>query len=189
MKRLIMILVLATAVSVLAQDKPYLQRYHTSAVLDSTEQKTMYLFHPQVDWVYSGSKPSVLSWTKPDSTDLISKVKKQDITGDIFITVVPEAVTAEESDSLYTYAKPFVYEENTSKWYESANDSTFLIFGKDLYVSGTMDYLNWTDGKAYTLHLSGEVWGSPAIAFRFGQLAGDVADADTKLNITVEIRR
>ena len=186
MKRVIAFLFLTSVA--LCQEKPYLQRWSTTVTLDSSETKTMYLIHPGVDWIGSDKNP-VLMWEKPDGDAAISKVDKRDLTGDVFVTVVPEAVTAEESDSLGTYMKPFSYEENTEEWYESGNDSTFLQFGKGIYTAASMRYLDWDDGEAYTIHLSGELWASPGIAFRWEQAADDVADADVKLNITVEIRR
>jgi len=189
MKRLLIIcLVLLISASLFGQyNRSYIKRYDITVTLDSTESEILYIPWPAPDFIFVNSDPGI--YTSLDSLDAPAIHEFYETTGGMFIHIIPEYITAEESDSFLSYIKPLTYDPNKLKWYTSKNDSTFLYYGKGIYTAASATMLDWDNGECYTVDLGGETWRCAGIALYLQQYAYDTATADTKFYIVVYIRR
>lgn len=153
-----------------------------TVTLDSTTTSTVYVPFPTDDWDRSSTNVSTTALTISSSqygkAELLA-------TGDYYISIVVDAVT-EESDSLYAYINPYFFDKTKEAWYINTTDKTWLCFDTPgVYTKSAVDYLNWTDGGAYGVQLSNELWSCAGFVVVFGQKAYDVAGAYTTVNVGV----
>jgi hypothetical protein len=153
----------------------------TTVTLDSSDSQTLYVTFPYTAGPTSARRIQI-STTKPTSTSAQAINPVFSSSGNVFVHVIPDTLTRQESDSLYAYIKPLVYDSNKKDWYTSEKDSTFLVFDTiGMYSSTVADYLDWTHGKCYTTTLTNELWPCAGFTITFVQRAFNVATADTKL--------
>jgi len=159
----------------------------TSILLDSTETQTIYIAFPSPSGPGDNSVPYDTStiFTASD----ITGISKQFTAKSIHISIVPDTITIQESDSLVAYYHPLNWSPSKTAWYKASNDSTFLVFStRASYTNATVSYLDWTHGKNYSAFLTEAlIWPGSGIAITFVQYAFDNAGSATTLNIEVYI--
>ena len=149
--------------------------------LDSAVAKVFYIPWPTTRW----SQQTTLDTVALTTAHPAYQRQELQATGDVFIGVVLEEITA-ESDSLIAWIKPYWFDTTKESWYESANDSTFLVLDTPgVYAQAGVDYLDWTTAKSYSVQLSNELWSSGGFTLTFKQYTYDNAGASTRVNLSV----
>ena len=156
--------------------------YYT-VTLDSTAETIVYYIFPPPAGENSNNRTAI-STVAPTSASDQAKNLDFNAKGAIVISMIPDTVTAQESDSLYAYVQSLVYDKNKATWYRATNDTLFLVFDTPgTYTATAIDYLNWTHENCYTSSIGGTSGILPVAGFALtiGQYANDNAGADTKL--------
>ncbi len=189
MKRFILALLTIFVASAFAQTNTQLEMnlmkgQWTSTWLAGTEKDTVFVIFPSDRLDASGGIDTVAASTNETQANRNAWVG----TGDVFITIIPEVGTAEESDSLYAYFKPYAYNNSKDAWYVIKNDSTFAVFNtQNEYVDETIHWLNWTAGTCYGIQLSNELWSCGGFVFILGQKAINTTNASARVYVGVYI--
>jgi|GEM_PF-3030763 len=150
--------------------------------LDSTETQNVYVSFPYPDHGFYFR----VDTTRLKSAERVSTNQLMSGTGNVFVNIVIDSLTRDESDSLAPYMKPFSYSVGKKYWYESENDSLFIDFTTaGDYTSTSAVYLDHSHEKMYTAQLSGWMWSSGGLVFKFSQTANDVAGAKHRVYFTI----
>lgn len=189
MKKVLILLFVLFAVSLFAQGKvisvPIIIPESTTITLDSTATSTIYVSFPPPSGPTSASRTAI-STTAFSATSAQSVNRVFSSTGDVYVSFVADTSVREESDSLTAWIQPYVYEINKNAWYETAADSTFLVFDTPgTYIATSADYLNWTHGKLYGVPLSNELWPCSGFSITFYAKQFNTAGSQTKLYLTI----
>ena len=147
--------------------------------LDSTSTKTVYIAFPSARVGLQSTKLD----TAALGTGLTTYTEGEfSGTGNMFLSIVVDSLADDVLDSLASWMKPYTFNKTKEAWYQSANDSTFLIWDTvNDYTATTIDYLNWTHGKCYTIQLSNELWQCGGLAIVFRQVAAHTAAGATRV--------
>jgi len=150
--------------------------------LDSAVAKVFYIPWPTTRW----SQQTTLDTVALTTAHPAYQRQELQATGDVFVQVLMDTVTRDESDSLIAWIKPYTYDYNKEAWAESANDSTFLVLDTPgVYAQAGVDYLDWTHGKTYTVQLSNELWSSGGFTLHFKQYTYNTAGASSRAFVGV----
>ena len=186
-KLLTMLILLALCVPVSAQTTyqarhPRITAQYLTVTLDSTATATVYcLFRPTRE-----SNLFSISETAPTSTAQATRLEEWSCTGDVFISMVLDTLTNQESDSLYAYVQPYVYDATKAAYYTVQTQIEYLVFDTDdTYTQATVDYLDWSQGLCYGTSLSGALWPCAGFVLTIGQAAFDEAGAATTVYLAV----
>ena len=155
----------------------------TTVTLDSTASSTIYYIYPPPAGPGSPYRTAI-STTAPTSASAQAQNLEFDAKGALTISIIPDSVTADESDSLYAYVQTLIYDPNEAAWYASSNDTLYLVLDTPgTYTATSIDYLNWTSGSCYTADLGGDIMPGAGLAVTVGAYQNDTAGADVKLYV------
>lgn len=179
------LLILALCAPVVAQQQvwhPEIKVEHLTVTLDSTATATVYcLFWPTRE----GARFSI-SETAPTSTSAQARLAEYTATGDVFVSMVLDTLTNQESDSFYVSIQPYVYDNTKQAFYTVQSHIDYLVLDTDdSYTSATVDYLDWTHGNCYGASLTGALWPTAGFVITLGQAAFDEAGAATTVYLSV----
>jgi hypothetical protein len=188
MKRLIVALLLLTwlplqAQSVVNQNEIMVE--YVTIELDSTATANLYvLFQPTKEggrYAISETAP-----TKANTGERQTTLKRGLGTGDLAISIIPDTLTRQESDSLAVYYYPYVWDETKAAYYSATTDVKYLVFDTaDTYVQTAIDYLDWTHGTMYTSAFSGRILPFSGIHIVFDQKAYDTSTSASTLYVGI----
>ena len=91
-------------------------------------------------------------------------------------TVADTSEKRQDSDSLYMYIRPLIYDNNKATWYPSTNDTSFFLFDSTGTTGKALSYFDWTHGLCYTTNIDGSGGAPPGYAITVGQVATDIAN-------------
>ena len=159
---------------------------YITVTIDSITEKTIYYLFPHPRGLASTHRTAP-STTAPTSASVqVADAPMFSSTGDVFISMVLDTLTASDTDSLYAYVKPLVYDNAKKAFYTSASDVFYLVFDTaGTYTASAIDYLSWTHGYCYTASLSGALWPCAGFALTIDRVSGGVANADVKAYVGI----
>jgi len=184
-KLLTLLLLLVLCGPAIAQNQvwhPEIKAEYLTVTLDSTATATVYCLF----WPTRESKRVAISETAPTSTGDQTRLAEYTATGDVFVAMVLDTLTAEESDSFYVSIQPYVYDATKAAFYTVESHIDYLVLDTDdSYTASTADYLDWTHGKCYGASLTGALWPTAGFVITLGQKAFDEAGAAATVYLSV----
>ena len=156
---------------------------HITVTLDSTSSKTIYIGYPDISSLNARVDTTAFGTNIP-------QYQRQSVVamGHVFIGVTLDISGVEESDSLYSYIKPYWFNEDKQAWFESSTDISYINFTAPAsHCQDAVAYLDWTTAYHYSIQLSNELWSCGGFTFTLGQYAYDNAGSATKAYIDIWI--
>jgi len=193
MKKIFILILLLFVVSLYGQQTiiavDVIEPHYTTFTLSATGTETIYVyFLPPAG--ESSTTRYVVSTSLPTTAVQNAEFINYSATGAGGVSVIPEYVTKEESDSLAAWIHPLVYDATKDAWYISANDSIFIVMDAPrTYTAASIDYLDWTNGECYTFNLTGELQPFAGFALTFYAKLFNVVNSDVKVTLGINIVR
>jgi len=161
---------------------PRIKAQYLTVTLDSSATATVYCLFEAT----RNSKQFAISETAPTSTSEATRLAEWNCTGDVFVGMVLETLTQDESDSFYVSVQPYMYDATKAAYYTVASHIDYLVLDTDdSYTAASVDYLDWTSGTAYGASLTGALWPTCGFVLTLGQAAFDSTDAATTVYLSV----
>lgn len=190
MKRLIIAVILillasavfVAAVNIVNQDEIMVE--YATDTLSGAKDSTVYyvLFQPTKEGARYSTSVTAPALTNTGERQIV--LNRYNSTGSIAISLYLTYVTAEESDSLWAYFEPYVWDGTQQAFKACTTQRKYLIFDTvDSYVSTSRDVLNWTSAAMYTTTLAGRTLPFSGIKVTVVAWQIDTANADTKCDI------
>jgi len=164
-----------------------LQPEYITVTCDSTDSTTIYVSFPPASGINSSHRTAISATA---FTSASAQAIHQDFvaTGDVYISVVTDTSTIEESDSMFAYIKPYFYDATKATWYAVNADKGYLVFDTaGTYIQSTVDYLDWTHGSGYGACLSNELWPCSGFTLTIGQRTYNNAGAASTFYVGIWI--
>jgi len=162
-----------------------IQPQYITVTLDSTTTATVYYVFPVPQGV-GNNRGYAISTTAPTATTA-GQSTYNDFAGNgaLSISIIPDILTAEESDSLSVQLNALTYNP-TWGWDITENDDLYLVFDTPgTYTSTSADWLDWTTDLSYIADVSGVMIPAAGFALVFSQQADDTPGAATTLYVSV----